>query len=203
MPNPNRALMKLIAFMLLAVAVILPARADGDNWIQNGDFADGLSHWYGGGRSPADFASDNPLQQSDPFTSKGLIIPLKSQMWTKVAQDFKGKVASGVLTVTYKVSSDFAFSTKPEDYVNMPDKIGYDGWKAFNTPPGTWVVFLSDFGTSRGEYYELKPRLGSIEPQTYRALIKGMTPYANKTITLAFPPGTGVLVVLSVSMTSQ
>jgi hypothetical protein len=30
-----------------------------------------------------------------------------------------------------------------------------------------------------------------------------MTPDADKTITLAFPPGAGTLVVLSVSMTSQ
>jgi len=142
-------------------------------------------------------------QPSDPFTSKGLIIPLKSETWTKVAQDFKGQVSSGVLTITYKVSSDFAFSTKPDDYVNMPDKIGYDAWLAFNTPPGTWVLFLSDFGSSHGTYYEIKPKTGSTDPQVYRARIKGMTPGADKTVTLAFPPGSGTLVVLNVSMTSQ
>src|SRR5271163_1178698 len=97
--------------LLLALAFALPAHADGDNWIQNGDFTDGIDHWYGGGRSPADFASDNPLQQSDPFTSKGLIMPLKPETWTKVAQDFKGKVSNGILSITYKVSADFAFST--------------------------------------------------------------------------------------------
>ncbi len=195
---------KALTSFLLVFLLAIPLRADdGDNWIQNGDFADGISHWYGGGRSPADFASDNPLQASDPFTSKGLIMPLHSESWTKVAQDFKGKVSSGVLTVTYMVSKDFAFSTKPDDYLNMPDHIGYDGWMAFNTPPGTWVVFLSDFGSSKGTYYILKPKLGSTGPQTYRAKIIGMTPYEDKTITLAFPPGAGTLVVLNVSMTSQ
>jgi hypothetical protein len=195
--------MKTLFLILLALALTLPVRADGDNWIQNGDFTDGITHWYGGGRSPADFASDNPLQASDPFTSKGLIIPLKSETWTKVAQDFKGKVSNGVLTITYKVSSDFAFSDKPDDYVNMPGKIGYDAWKPFNTPAGEWVVFLSDFGSSRGHYYELKPKLGSTDPQTYTSRIEGMTPFEDKTITLAFPPGAGTLVVLSVSMMSQ
>jgi hypothetical protein len=195
--------MKLLAIIVLAFVAALPVLADGDNWIQNGDFADGISHWYGGGRSPADFASDNPLQQSDPFTSKGLIIPLKDLDWTKVAQDFKGKVAGGVLSVTYQISKDFAFSAKPEDYVNMPGHIGYDGWKAFNTPPGTWVIFISDFGSNMGVYYELKPKLGSTEPQTFRARVQGLTPYENKTITLAFPPGAGTLVVLNVSLTSE
>ncbi len=195
--------MKALAFSLLVLLLAIPLRADdGDNWIQNGDFSSGIDHWYGGGRSPADFASDNPLAGNDPLTSKGLIIPLHDQTWVKVAQDFKGKVSSGILTITYKVSKDFAFSTKSEDYVNMPDKIGYDGWKAFDTPPGTWVVFLSDFGSNHGEYYELAPKGAPGEVQTYRAKIKGMTPFEDKTITLAFPPGTGMLVVLSVSMTS-
>jgi hypothetical protein len=153
--------MKPLILVLLALALTLPALADGDNWIKNGDFADGISHWYGGGRSPADYASDNPLQQSDPFTSSGLIVPLKHLDWTKVAQDFRGKVSNGVMKITYKVSNDFAFSTKPDDYLNMPDKIGYDAWLPFNTPPGMWVVFLSDFGSNHGTYYEIKPKNGS------------------------------------------
>jgi hypothetical protein len=193
--------MKSLVYTLLVLLLAIPLRAQsGDNWIQNGDFADGIDHWYGGGRSPADFANDNPLSANDPLTSKGLIMPLRPGSWSKVAQDFKGKVSDGVLTITYKVSKDFAFSSKPEDYQNMPDKIGYDGWRAFDTPPGKWVVFLSDFGSNHGTYYELEPKLGTDEVQTYRARIKGMTPYENKTITLAFPPGAGTLVVLSVSM---
>jgi hypothetical protein len=193
-----------ISSLLFSLVVLaLPTRADDDNWIQNGDFITGIDHWYGGGRSPADFANDNPLQGADPFTSKGLIVPLHQSTWIKVAQDFKGKQSDGTLTVTYKVSKDFAFSDKPDDYVNMPDKIGYDAWKAFNTSPGTWVVFLSDFGANKGYYYPLQPKLGSTDPQTYKARIVGMTPWANKTITLAFPPGAGTLVILSVSMTSD
>ncbi len=195
--------MKALAYVLLALVLTVPVRADGDNWIQNGDFADGITHWYGGGRSPADFASDNPLQGNDPFTSKGLIIPLHAATWSKVAQDFKGKVSSGVMTITYMISKDFAFSTKPDDYVNMPGKIGYDAWQTFNTPPGAWVVFLSDFGSSHGTYYEITPKPGSSAPQTYRARIQNMTPYENKTITLAFPPGAGMIVVLNVSLTSE
>ena len=193
--------MKSVAYILLVLLLAIPLRAQsGDNWIENGDFTDGINHWYGGGRSPADFANDNPLSSNDPLTSKGLIMPLRPGSWTKVAQDFKGKVSDGILTITYKVSPDFAFSTKPEDYQNMPDKIGYDAWRAFDTPPGKWIIFLSDFGSNHGTYYELDAKAGSDAVQTYRARIKGMTPFENKTITLAFPPGNGTLVVLSVSM---
>ncbi len=193
--------MRYLVVLVALIACFLPLHAG--NLIQNGDFADGIDHWYGGGRSPADYASDNPLNQSDPFTSKGLIMPLKSETWAKVAQDFKGKGSNGVLTITYMISKDFAFSDKADDYVNMPHQISYDGWKAFNTPPGKWVVFLSDFGSSKGTYYELQPKLGSSAPQSVRLLIKSMTPMETKTIALAFPPGTGTLVVLGVDLEAE
>ena len=192
---------KVLSYTLLVLLLAVPLRADDGNWIQNGDFTSGIDHWYGGGRSPADYANDNPLDSNNPLTAKGLIMPLHPESWTKVAQDFKGKVSSGILTITYTTSADFSFSSKPEDYQNMPDKIGYDGWKAFNTPPGKWIVFLSDFGSNKGEYYELTPKPGP-GVQTYRAKIKGMTPFEDKTITLAFPPGSGMIVILGVSMES-
>jgi hypothetical protein len=196
-----KALTCVSLFVALALALPLRADDDGGNWIQNGDFVDGINHWYGGGRSPQDYANDNPLDANNPLVAKGLIVPLHPETWIKVAQDFKGKVSSGQMSITFTTSPDFSFSSKAEDYVNMPDKIGYDGWRAFNTPPGKWIVFLSDFGSSKGTYYEIPAKTGG-GPQIYRALIKNMTPWEDKTITLAFPPGTGMLVVLNVSMTS-
>jgi hypothetical protein len=193
--------MKTLLCALLLLVIALPLQAD--NWIQNGDFSNGIDHWRGNGRSPSDFANDNPLEAADPFTSKGLIIPLKHMDWTKIAQDFKGRIASGVLTITYMVSPDFAFSTKPDDYVNMPDHIGYDGWKAFNTPPGDWIVFISDFGSNRGHYWEIEPKPGKSDPQTFKIRVENLTPLEDKTITLGFPPGEGKLVILSISLTDN
>jgi hypothetical protein len=194
--------MKTLAFAMLVLACALPLQAD--NLLQNGDFTAGITHWHGDGRAPADYVGDNPLAKPDPFTSKGLIIPLRHLDWTKVAQDFKGKIASGILTITYMVSPDLTFSDKPDDYVNMPDKIHYDGWKPFNTLPGDWIVFVADFGgTPHGSYYMLKPTLGSSGPQIYRAKISGLTPLEDKTFTLAFPPGTGTVVILNVSLTND
>jgi hypothetical protein len=193
--------MKALVFAALFLACALPLQAD--NWVQNGDFADGITHWHGDGRAPADFAGDNPMAKPDPFTSQGLIIPLKHVFWTKVAQDFKGKIASGMMTITYMVSPDLAFSGKPDDYANMPEQIHYDGWKPFNTPPGEWIVFIADFGSAHGTYYMIKPTLGSSNPQTFRARVTGLTPLEDKTITLAFPPGTGTVVILNVSLTDN
>jgi hypothetical protein len=191
--------MKPLVFALLVLAVALPLRAD--NWVENGDFTDGINHWRGNGRAPSDFAPDNPMDAPDPFTSKGLIVPLRG-VWDKVEQDFHGKGSDAILTITYMVSPDLTFSVNPDDYVNMPDQIHYDGWKPFNTPPGDWIVFVADFGSNpvHGTYYEIQPKLGSSTPQTFRAKLSGLTPLEDKTITLAFPPGTGKLVMLNISI---
>jgi len=189
----------VIAFLLLTSL----ARVHADNILENGDFADGTSHWYGDGRPPSDFAPENPLDKPDPFTSKGLIMPLKELDWTRMAQDFKGRIASGILTLTYMLSPDLTFSTKPEDYVNMPAHIHYGGWKSVNTPPGAWVVFIADFGSAHGSYYTIRPNLGSTGAQTYKLPFSKLTPLEDKTITIAFPPGKGTVVILNVSLTAE
>ena len=192
--------MKALLPALLALVCVLPLRAD--ECLQNGDFTDGISHWHGNGRSPADYASDNPLEASDPFTSKGLIVPLKHVFWSKVAQDFTGKIANGVLSVTFKLSSDFAFSAKPDDYLNVPSQLGW-GWQSFNTPPGDWLIFISALGNTKGNYYLIAPKTGSSDPQTFQFKVGILTPLEEQTITLAFPPGTGTVVVLNVSITDN
>jgi hypothetical protein len=193
-------MMKKLAFVLLVLTCTLPLRAD--NWLENGDFSDGINHWHGDARSPADFASDNPLQASDAFTSKGLIVPLKHVAWAKVAQDFKGKIASGILTITYMVSPDLAFSDKPDDYTNIPNQLGW-GWRSFNTKPGDWMVFVSALGDTQGAYYTIPPKLGSSTPQTIRIKLDKLTPLEEQTLTLAFPPGTGMVVVLNISLSGN
>jgi len=192
--------MKKLAFALLVLACTLPLRAE--NWLENGDFTDGTSHWHGDLRSPADFASDNPLQASDSFTSKGLIIPLKGVAWSKVEQDFRGKIASGVLTITYMVSPDLAFSSKADDYANVPNKLGW-GWKAFSTPLGDWMVFISANGNTAGVYYKMEAKLGSSAPQTVKVKVTKLTPLEGQTLTLAFPPGTGTVVLLDVELSGD
>jgi hypothetical protein len=192
--------MKAIAFVVLVISSFLPLHAQ--EALQNGDFSDAITHWHGDGRSPADYASDNPLQSSDPFTSKGLIVPLKQKTWSKVAQDFTGKIASGILSVTFMVSADFSFSSSPDDYANVPAQLGW-GWKSFKSPPGNWLVFINDIDGTTGNYYVIKTNAHTSEPQTVRYKVKGLFPLEAQTITLAFPPGSGTIVVLNVSINNS
>lgn len=187
---------------LLVLACALTVRAD--NVLQNGDFSDGFSHWYGDGRPPSDFAPSDPLEPADPVLGQGLIVPLKDMDWCKVAQDFNGKIISGKLTISYKVTQDCTFSAKPDDYANVSGSIGYNLWLPFKTAPKQWVVFISDIGDSgiRATYYTVTPKFGTTETQNFQTDVSGLTPNENKTLTFAFPPGTGKVVIVNVSLTN-
>ena len=195
--NTHIGMTRLALFVLLASLSLLPLHAT--NFLLNGDFIDGVGHWYGDARTPQDFAQDNAQQAADPFYSKGVIIPLKDMSWSKFAQDFQGDIEGGIITVTYQLSPNLAFSEKPEKYQNVPYEINYSGWKPFQITPGKWMLFIADFGSSRGTYYPIKPKAGS-GVQTIRCMAKNLTPHEDKTLTLAFPPGTGNVVILQVSV---
>jgi hypothetical protein len=65
------------------------------------------------------------------------------------------------------------------------------------------LVFLSDLGKAEGTYYPFKPLApGKASTQTFTAKVSGMTPNLDKSIALAFPPGTGVIILLNVSIDS-
>ena len=193
--------MKLLPLLLLlVVSCVLTLRAD--DVIQNGDFADGTTHWHGDGRSSADFASDNPLQASDPFTAKGMIILLKGTSWSKVAQDIRPKSSSGVLTITYKFSKDMTFLDKPDDFKNVPAQMGW-GWLPFSIPVGSWLVDITDSTGTKGTHSDVKPKMGTSDPQTVKINMNGLSAHDETTLTLGFPPGTGMVVILGVSFEAK
>jgi hypothetical protein len=192
--------MKLLPVILLVVASALPLGAE--EAIQNGDFTDGTSHWHGDGRSSADFASDNPLQASDPFTAKGMIIPLKQTSWTKAEQVIRPNGSGGVLTITYKLSKDLVFSDKPDYYKNISAEMGW-GWLPFGGPPGAWLIDVTDSTGTKGHYDLIKPKTGTSDPQVAKMKIAGLAPHDETTVTLGFPPGTGMIVILEVSLDAQ
>jgi hypothetical protein len=207
MGNPGQAVvaMRISAFALIAFASISLLRAD--EVLQNGDFTDGSNHWRGDGRTPADYAQDNPSAATNPLTSKGLIVQLKPDRWTKVAQDFKGNNDTHYcLTVTYKYAPDLAFSTKAEDYTNIPAKVGFEGsesWTPFNIPVGQFFVTVDDIDDTKGYYEKVASKAGTSETQTYQDPGLPMTPLSDKMVTVSFPPGTGTVVILKISVTSS
>jgi hypothetical protein len=197
--------MKTIAIVLLVVALVLPLRAD--EVLQNGDFSDGITHWHGDARSPADFATDNPLGSADPFTSKGMIIPLKHTAWVKVMQDFKATSQNSTLTITYMSSTDLALSTRDEDYALFPLCLDLT-IKSKPIKPNQWAagVYVNGGTMEKGYASELSlfpPPSAPTKPETVKMSLKGLNPGDAYTAILAFPPGTGTIVVLNVSMSGS
>ena len=197
--------MKILLLSLLILAGA--TRLEADNLLQNGDFTDGSTHWQGDGKSAADYAHDNPMVTSDPFTSKGLIVQLDPHRWTKVSQAFKGNnSARYVFAINYMVSSDLSLSQNTDDYKNMADKIrveGFDSWSHFNIGVGQFFDGIDDLGTLRGFYEKFSPKLGTSEIQKFVDVGPPIAAGGNKVVAVAFPPGTGTIVILNISVTSK
>jgi hypothetical protein len=197
--------MRILPFALIILASTVPLQAD--NLIQNGDFTDGSNHWKGDGKSSSDYANDNPSASSDPFTSKGLIVQLDPNRWTKVSQVFKGnKSASYVFTINYMVSPDLSLSQKPDDYKNITDKFrveGFDQWTPVNIGVGQFFDGIVDLGNLRGFYEKFSPKLGKSEIQKFDDAGPPIAPGGDKVVAVAFPPGTGTVVILNISVTSR
>jgi hypothetical protein len=194
--------MKALACLATFFALVLSAQ--GDNWLQNGDFSSGRDHWRGDGQTPSDMAPSNPFDKPDPLLSKGLIIPLKPHRWTKITQDFRTKASQLVLTMTYVFSPGLTFSSKDDDYKNIPHQIDNELYGSFDLKPTEWMVLFTDFGNgAKGAYYTMDAKTGSSEPQTVHMDVKDLSPLEDEVITIAFPPGTGNVVLQSVSLSEQ
>jgi len=183
----------VFAYALALLALASPIRLEADEVLKNGDFSDGINHWTGDGQNVAQAAPD--------LATKGMIIKLHRDDWTKAVQEFRPVGSDFDCSITYKLSADAQFSDKAEDYENVPGHIGYGLWKSFSIPVGDWMMMLSDFGDSiSGTYFPIKPEAGADGTATFQAKLVGLSTREQKTITLAFPPGHGSVIILNVSM---
>jgi len=180
-------------FIFLFQACLLQA-SKADEALKNGDFSEGINHWSGDGEDVAQAAPD--------LATKGMIIKLDSSEWTKAAQDFIPIGTDFNFSITYELSADTRFSDAKGDYKNVPGHIGYGLWKPFKIPKGDWMMMISDFGeTIKGHYFPIKPRTGT-DAQTVQFTVSSLENREQKTITLAFPPGHGSVIILNVSLMS-
>jgi len=188
-----------LAFLLIASIQLVHA----DNVLKNSDFTDGAVNWHGDGRTPADMKPQDALDTSTTdYGDKGLIIPLKAHEWTKIVQEFKTNNSSLILNITFKMAPNTVFSTKDEDYTNVPHSIGFDAWLPFNGKRGGWMTMVSDFTKMRIFYDTIIPKPGN-DQETYDETINSLVPEDEKTVCLAFPPGTGAVILLHVSMDTK
>ena len=184
--------MKTLLFALLILACALPLQAD--EALKNGDFSEGINQWSGDVEDVAQAAPD--------LASKGMLIKLDSNEWTKAVQEFIPIGTDFDFSITYKLSAGAQFSDNKHDYQNVPAHLGYGLWKKFRIPRGNWMMMISDLGdTIKGTYFPIKPGTGT-EAQTVQFKVLGLENREQKTITLAFPPGHGSVIILNVSLMS-
>jgi len=188
-----------LAFLLVASLQLVHA----DNVLKNSDFTDGALSWHGDGRTPADMKPQDSLDTNNNYGDQGLIIPLRGHTWTKIVQEFKTRNSSLTLNITYKLAPNTTFSTVSEDYVNVPHSIGFDAWPPFNGKKGSWMTMVSDFSKATLFYSNITPKPGSTDQQTESEPIVSLIPENEKTICLAFPPGTGAVILLHVSLDTK
>lgn len=188
-----RPMKSFCLFILLFQACFLQA-SRADEALKNSDFSDGISHWSGDGEDMAQVAPD--------LAAKGMIIKLHSSEWTKAVQDFIPIGTNFNFSITYKLSEDIRFSDNKGDYKNVPGHLGYALWKKFRIPQGDWMLMISDFGEKiKGHYFPIKPGTGT-DAQTVQFRVSRLENREKKTITLAFPPGHGSVIILNVSLMS-
>jgi hypothetical protein len=192
--------MKKLSLVFLLIASFQLAHAD--NVLKNSDFTDGALNWHGDGRTPADLKPQDSLDAAPDYGDKGLVIPLKSRDWTKIIQEFKTQSSEGTLNITFKLAPNTAFSSKDEDYTNVPHSIGFDAWLPFNGKKGGWMTMVSDFAKMRLFYDTIIPKGGN-DPETFSETVSSLIPEDEKTICLAFPPGTGAVILLHVSLDTK
>ncbi len=184
---------KLILFIFLAAPLM--ARAD-TNLFRNGDFSNGISHWEGDCHTPE--AATQDLSSTPP--PSGVVVKLRHEIWTRVTQDFDGKIGQYVLTVTYTISPDLKFSTQRDNYTDIPSKLDIAGWAPFECNPGQWMIVLWDAGAMHYGLWRFSPKSDS-GLQTATAQVQlDSDDSVKKTVYLIFPPGEGSINLRSISM---
>jgi len=188
-----------LAFLLLASLQLIHA----DDVVKNSDFTDGANYWHGDGRTPADMKPQDSLDTAPNYGDVGLIVPLKAHAWTKIVQEFKTRSSAATLNITYMIAPKTTFSQKDEDYQNVPHSIEFDAWGPFDGKRNNFVAIVTDVINYRLFNDNVAPKLNSTGKQTYSAMVDSMVPDDEKTLCLTFPPGTGAVILLHVSLDTQ
>ena len=192
--------MKILLCFLGAFS-LFSARAE--ELLKNGDFSDGKTHWFGDGVGPSDLTPDNPLAPKNPGAAeKELVVPLNPHHWTKVTQEFRTHAGRYDITIKFKAASDLKFSQDKEDYDKAYEDIGLWNSESF-CPVGTFLYGIIDSAKvfalySNGDLGRLEGKSGTLHVTVNDS---GATSDA-KTLYLAFPPGTGNVIIQSASVTT-
>lgn len=212
--------MKSINFLLFAIGLVLPLRAQ--EILKNSDFSDGSTYWHGDAKT-AGSEETTDLISDATASAKGIVVELHSGGWTKVVQEIRGYKATGrasqlVLTIVYQTSPDFKLSTHDSDYVNIGSRLGFDG-ATLTVSQGQLIAFIDEVpqnrvsSSSSGGYnnYTVYPDqisgtsfLPSTEAKqqtfTTPVTVPNANPDSYPSFCLGLPPGSGTVTILKISV---
>ena len=91
--------------------------------------------------------------------------------------------------------------TKGHDYINLKDRLNipYDPNYYLEAHPGQWLAVVSDPAAQSSLLWKVDPTAKS-GAQSYTFTIKGIEFKNRQTLMLAFPPGSGEVVLRKVSI---
>jgi hypothetical protein len=179
--------------LLFLVLLVYPFSLQADSLIQNGDFSSGDADWQGDGKTSA--------------ATKGLSVTLSANSWTRIYQTFPSdKGTRFSIVVTYRLSPKIALSKDPADYTEISKRLqipDFDQYGSIAVQPGEFYGTVGDPTSTSIAMEVFSPNLGTTDVQTYQHSYPPIPPGGNKTFALAFPPGSGTVVILSVAVTSN
>jgi hypothetical protein len=185
---------KLILAGLLATT--LTVWADDKEVFQNSDFSSGVSEWEGDIHTAGGSADDSGA-------TTGGVVKLKD-WWTKVSQDFEAPSGSYNLAIKYTVTPNFSLSKRRDDYANVNGPLGLNDLLSFNADTGKWFVLIVDLDAWTCSTFYFTPSTKATGEQTAHAAVHfSGADNQNKRIFLCYPPGTGTVNLLGVTLTKR
>jgi hypothetical protein len=181
--------------LLFSFAALIAVHVD-DNFLQNGDFSDGLAHWYGNLQAVAD------VPEAGSTAENAGVIKLHRSDWARVTQDFEVKGGTYKLHLTFAPSADTHFSMQLTDYIGIAGKVGFSDEHPADGNPGQWIVAVSDSTTAPARWWSVDVTK-SPGAQSYTFTVKDINFDHRQTLILAFPPGSGYIVLTNVSLVRE
>jgi hypothetical protein len=183
-PIPNA-----MPFSDLVPAASLPS----GTLLEDGNFIHGDAVWKGDG-----FPAPG---------GHGVVVKLNSTAWTRVYQTFSSTTGANYsITVTYRFAPGIAPSDLASDYADISKKLGvpgFDTYSSLSLTPGDFYGTIGDPNKNLIAMELYRPNLKSTNVQTYQHSYPRVPPSPNSTFILAFPPGQGMVEILSAAVTCQ
>ena len=182
-----------------------PASPFNGGLIDNGDFQQGDRSWQGDGKTPLAYARSINRLTADPTTDRGLIVQLDPSNWTRVYQEIRDPETVYTVEVIYRVVPGATFSKNGADYSDVGRKLNVERFDTYTLSSSPGSIFVTIGHPDAGHISEesFPAQLDSTEVQTIDHTFPAVPLSDTKTVVVAFPPGTGVIDILSVKVTGK